>query len=90
MNEVKAITDAAAAHDDRWLFLAMVVVFILTMLAVYRWIVADREKVAQRLTLVTDRYIATAEHIAEVVANNTIVMAEVRDTIAWCKERREK
>jgi len=94
MNDIERIVDHAAAQNDRWLFLALLVLTIIGTVFFWRWLTGDREKLANRLTEITDRHIASQEKLAEVVANNTsamrenlTVMRDVKDTITWCKNR---
>jgi hypothetical protein len=94
MSEVERIVDHAAAQNDRWLFLALLVLTIIGTVFFWRWLTGDREKVANRLTEITDRHIASQEKLSEVVANNTSalrevqgVMRDVKDSITYCKTR---
>ena len=77
MKDLQELTDHAAQQSDRWLFLAMLVVFLGAALLLWRWMVSDREKVSRRLTEMTDRHIAVTERLADVVANNTAVLHQV-------------
>jgi len=82
--DLNPLTDAATAADyaskqpDRWLFVAALIVLLLFIGIAWRWIIADREKVSLRLTAMTDRHIEVTEKLAEVVANNTAVLNEVK------------
>ncbi len=79
MNEAtQDLIDHAAKENDRWLFIALLVIVILAAGIVWRWMVADREKISKRLTEMTDRHIGVTEKVTEVVANNTAVLHEVR------------
>lgn len=68
----------AAKQNDRWLFVALLVILLVVGFALWRWVIADREKLANRLTHMTDRHIEVTEKLSEVVANNTAVLQEVR------------
>lgn len=81
MNELKELTDHASQQSDRWLFIAMLVLVIIALVIIWRWIVADRDKLANRLTEITDRHIAMTEKVAEVVANNTAAFNNFRDEL---------
>lgn len=70
--------DHIAKQDDRWLMVAILVIATLGAVVVWRWMVADREKVSARLTQMTDRHIEVTEKLIEVVANNNAVLHEVR------------
>jgi hypothetical protein len=94
MNDVQGIVDHAAAQNDRWLFLAMLVLSIIGTIFFWRWLTNDREKVAARLTQITDRHITAQEKVVDVVANNTLAMREVQATmrdvqsaITHCRDR---
>lgn len=87
MTDLLRVTDHAAQQSDRWLFLACLGVMFAGMFLFWRWIVADREKLANRLTAITDRHIQTAEKLAEVVTNNTTALNEFRKTAERCSTR---
>ena len=57
---------------------------------IWRWMVADREKLATRLTDVTDRHIESVEKMSEVVVNNTHAMNEVRNVMQMCHGNNER
>jgi hypothetical protein len=94
MNDLQTIVDHAAVQNDRWLFLALLVLTIIGTVFFWRWLTGDREKLANRLTEITDRHIASQEKVTEVVANNTMVMREtqaamrdVQAAIVHCRDR---
>lgn len=78
LEQTAAAADFAAGKTDRWLFLASLIVLLIFIGIAWRWIIADREKVSMRLTAMTDRHIEVTEKLAEVVANNTAVLNEVK------------
>jgi hypothetical protein len=84
MNDISNIADHASQQNDRWLFIVCLILMVIFALVVWRWIVADREKIAQRLTEVTDRHITSCEKLGEVVANNTIALNAVNDAMRRC------
>lgn len=90
MDEITKLTDHAAAQNDRWLFLCLLVVVCVSVLLLWRWMVADREKTQARLVIITDRHIAQAEHLATVVANNTEALKEVRSVLGNFKTSTSK
>jgi hypothetical protein len=49
--------------------------------------VADREKLASRLTEITDKHIESTQQLATVVANNTTALQEVKDCMRACKSK---
>jgi len=81
METVVAIADHAARQSDRWLFLATLVCFLLAMLGLAKWFIADRSKLAERLTTMTDRHIAQSEKLSEVVTNNTTALNSIGQKI---------
>lgn len=87
MNDAQTLIDHASIQSDRWLFLAMLVILLGAGLVFWRWIVADREKVAVRLTDITDRHIDSVEKLDDVVANNTAALREVKDAVSFCRNR---
>ena len=74
--------DHAAMQSDRWLFVALLLVFLSGGVVLWRWMVADREAVGKRLTDITDRHIAAGERLAEVVANNTVALKSNSEALA--------
>jgi len=79
MNEAATnLIDHASKENDRWLFVALLVLLVLAAIFIWRWIVSDREKLSVRLTEMTDRHITVTEKLSEVVANNTAVLHDVK------------
>lgn len=96
MTDPTPIIDHAAQQSDRWLFIAAIVVILLIGLLIWRWIVADREKIAKRLTEITDKHIEAQQKLAEVVANNTAalhridqVMSETSEVLHFCRNKNQ-
>jgi hypothetical protein len=96
MNEVAAATDYASKQTDRWLFIAAIIVLLLVGLLIWRWIVADREKIATRLTVITDKHIESQQKLSEVVANNTAalnridrVMTDTNEVLHFCRNKNQ-
>lgn len=77
MTEIANQINLAAEKSDRWLFIALLVVLGLVGIFIWRWIVADRQKLSTRLDVMTDLHIATTAKVIEVVANNTAVLNRV-------------
>lgn len=97
MSEITNIADHAAQQSDRWLFIALLILFILASVVLWRWMVNDREKMEQRLSAMTERHIEGQQKLVEVVtkntevvANNTRVLSDVGTTLAYCKTRNER
>ena len=85
MDEIKPMADYASQQSDRWLFICALGVLMAFCLVIWRWIVADREKLGARLTEVTDRHIKSVENLGEVVANNTTALKEVKEVMQTCR-----
>lgn len=90
MNDLKTVVDHAAQQNDRWLFLALLALIILFAVFIWRWIVSDREKLANRLTDITDQHIDTMKNLTQVVTNNTNALYEVKEAVAWCRQSRRR
>lgn len=88
MNDIVALTNHAASQSDRWLFICSLIILGLFALLIWRWIVRDRDKLANRLTEITDKHIVMCEKLSEVVANNTTVMREATDIMNRCRDKR--
>jgi hypothetical protein len=83
-NQMQDITDlinTAAAQNDRWMFVALLVLAIAGSIFFWRWLTNDREKLSTRLTEITDRHIESQAKLSEVVANNTAALHEVQATM---------
>jgi heme/copper-type cytochrome/quinol oxidase subunit 2 len=87
MNEIASAADHASQQSDRWMFIVMLIIVMVIGVVVWRWIVADREKLSNRLTEVTDKHIQSTEKLAEVVTNNTNALREVKDVMHMCRTK---
>jgi peptidoglycan/LPS O-acetylase OafA/YrhL len=87
MNEIANIADHAAQQSDRWLFIATLLLLMGFAILIWRWVIADREKLSKRLTEMTDKHITATEQMAVVVANNTTALHEVKEVMAACRYR---
>ncbi len=90
MSDPVTIADHASQQSDRWLFLALLVVVGLCAVGIWRWIVADRQSISSRLEVMTERQLKQAEFLATVVANNTVALGKVVNTIQLCREPRRQ
>lgn len=86
MDVVTGIADHAAAQSDRWMFVAMLAIFLVSMLSLAKWFIGDRKGLADRLTAVTDRHIEHTAKLSEVVTNNTVAMNRISDKIDSLEE----
>jgi len=77
MNDLTQLVDHAAQQSDRWALYMLIGLMIIGFIAFARWMIRDREKVANRLTEVTDRHIAAMAELSRVVANNTDALNRV-------------
>jgi len=87
MNVIKSAADYASQQNDRYLFIVTLLIFLFAGIWVWRWMVADREKLATRLTEITDKHIESTQQLATVVANNTTALQEVKDCMRSCKSK---
>lgn len=101
MTDIISTVDHAAIQNDRWMFVAVLIIAVAAMVMFWRWVIGDREKVAIRLTEITDRHIESVERMGNVVANNTValhegqavtaqnmaLLREVQGAITFCRER---
>lgn len=96
MSDIINVADHAARQSDRWLFVAMLVIFMIAVATMVRWFIGDREKLSVRLTEVTDKHIAhttaQTERMSEVIANNTAALQsnakaleKVNETMVFCR-----
>lgn len=90
MDTITKIADHAAGQSDRWMFVVILAVFLIFLGVIWRWMVADREKVAKRLTEITDRHIEQSSKLSEVVANNTHALREVSSVVLLCRSKINK
>lgn len=77
IDELTKFADHASQQNSMWLFIAALFVLAIFTVVVWRWIVADREKLGERLTKVTDRHIESCERLGAVVEANTAVLQRV-------------
>lgn len=87
MNDIINAANMASAKSDRWLFVALAIVFMLTMGFFWRWILGDRKELADRLRQITDRHIETTEKLTVVVTNNTLALQQVLTELSHCRQR---
>lgn len=87
MNDLSTMIDHAAQQSDRWLMLFALAILIVFGVVVWRWTIADREKMSKRLTDITDRHIESQQKLVEVVTNNTHALREVKDVMHLCRNK---
>jgi peptidoglycan/LPS O-acetylase OafA/YrhL len=85
MNEISTAADYAARQNDHWLFIATLLILLAFAILIWRWVTADREKLARRLTEMTDKHISATEQMTAVVVNNTAALREVKEVMAACR-----
>ena len=97
IDTTRALADHAAAQSDRWLLVYVLIAGAFAMVVFWRWMISDRDKLAKRLTDITDRHIDSAEKQSIVVANNTAALhqnteaiKEMCGAVAYCKQRNQK
>ena len=90
MNDtITSTADYAARQNDHWLFIATLLILLAFAILIWRWVTADREKLARRLTEMTDKHIAATEKMTEVVVNNTAALREVKDVMIQCRLKQQ-
>jgi hypothetical protein len=77
IDELTKFADHASQQNAMWLFIATLGALGIIIIVIWRWIVADREKLGDRLTAVTDRHIESCERLGAVVQANTAVLQRV-------------
>lgn len=78
------LADHVAAQNDRWIAVAAVCCLIAFGIFIWRWMVADRKNIADRLNHMTDQQIEMAINLSKVVANNTAALEDVSRIIERC------
>jgi len=81
MTDIINAADKVAAQNDRWLMVACLIIIGIIAVCIWRWMVSDREKLSERLTVITDRHIAFSEKLTEVVSNNTNALSNNTDAL---------
>ncbi len=74
MSNVLEFTEHAAAQNDRWLLVALAALCCSAVVFLWRWMVHDRERVAARLEMITDRHIEAQKELSSMVARATFVI----------------
>ncbi len=85
VNQILELADKAATANDRWMFVAMFCVFILSILGAIRWMISDRKAMGDRLTQITDRHIEQGERLGLIVANNTTALNNTSQMMQICR-----
>lgn len=103
MNQVTQLVDHAATRDDRWLMLALLVLFVLTVALAFRWLSAHVEKMETRHVAERDAILATyraerqerfaamttqADKLGEIIQENTTAIASNTELIRDLHTRR--
>lgn len=78
------VADHVSAQNDRWVAVAAICCMICAGVFVWRWMVADRKSIADRLNHMTDQQIKMALDLSKVVANNTAALEDVSRIIERC------
>ena len=77
IDEAIKLADHASQQSSTWALCALAIVLAIVLVAVWRMVVADKEKIGNRLTEVTDRHIQVCENLSKVVEANTAVLHQV-------------
>lgn len=83
--------DHAAQQSDRWLFMVMLILFIVSVAFIIKWFIHSHSQLGNRLTDMTDRHIASMEKLGEIVAetkgviqSNTEAMKDLKAVTSDC------
>jgi ABC-type Zn uptake system ZnuABC Zn-binding protein ZnuA len=93
MNEIITVTDHAARMDDRWMFVALLIIGILAIGVLVKWFMKRWDASDQRVTEMQDRldgvrdahilYLQTAnQDLAKTIAENTAIIKSASHVIA--------
>jgi hypothetical protein len=86
METILRAADHAADKSDRWLFLAALIVLMLSFGIAMRWLVGRFEKGQEQLTLIATESIKTNERLAVVIDHNNRTLEEANDYLRICRE----
>lgn len=85
MPEIPAIINEAAKHDDRWLFIALLVIGLLAVWVIVKYFMAQIQMLSQRIDAIHTEYQAYLReqnaHLSKIIAENTAVLARVEKRI---------
>lgn len=85
MTHIPAIIDEAAKHDDRWLFIALLVIGLLAVWVIVKYFMAQIAVLSQRIDGIHTEYQGYLrdqnERLSKIIAENTAVLRLVEKHI---------
>lgn len=82
-----AIANEAAKHDDRWLFIALLVIGLLAVSVIVKYFMAQIQMLSQRIDAIHTEYQAYLReqnaHLSKIIAENTAVLTRVEKHIPF-------
>lgn len=86
MSDIPAIVNEAAKHDDRWLFIALLVIGLLSVWMIVKYFMAQIQVLSQRIDAIHTEYQTYLreqnQHLSKVLAENTALLARVEKRLA--------
>ena len=85
MTDIPGIITEAAKHDDRWLFIALLVIGLLAVWVIVKYFMAQIQMLSQRIDAIHNEYQAYLReqnaHLSKIIAENTAMLARVEKRI---------
>ncbi len=85
MTDIPAIINEAAKHDDRWLFIALLVIGLLAVWVIVKYFMAQIQILSQRIDAIHTEYQGYLrdqnDRLSKIIAENTAVLRLVEKNI---------
>ena len=92
VNETIKAIDHAAGQDDRWMFVALLVIGLITVFVLARYfmrqiealqreIVATRSEFEQHLKTANAEMVAALTKSSEIIAHNSVIMEQLKERL---------
>jgi hypothetical protein len=92
INEAIQTVDHAAHQDDRWMFVALLMIGLVTVFALARYFIRQIERLQQEIAVTRSEFAqhlktANAEMVAaltkssEIIAHNSVVMEQLKERL---------
>lgn len=83
--DIPAIVNEAAKHDDRWLFIALLVIGLLSVWVLVKYFMAQIQVLSQRIDAIHTEYQAYLreqnERLSQIIAENSAILHRVEKRI---------
>tara|TARA_R110000868_G_scaffold177691_7_gene416703 strand:- start:1622 stop:1891 length:270 start_codon:yes stop_codon:yes gene_type:complete len=80
-----AIANEAAKHDDRWLFIALLVIGLIAVWMIVKYFMAQIQVLSQRIDAIHTEYQGYLreqnQHLSKIIAENTAILHRVEQRI---------